>query len=109
MISEQDKSVRQFLLRTTTIGILLNLPPLLAQLMTLLKLDITPIILATLLWANTPLQYLGMASIFTQQQITFEEWGVSQAAPVVWVSVVLFWLFLAALISAISLLRISRR
>lgn len=78
------------------------------QLMALLKLDITPIILAALLWANIPLQYLGMASFFTQHQVTFDEWGVSQASPVVWLSIVLFWLLLAALISYVSLLRVSK-
>jgi len=100
--------VRPILLRTIIIGAFLNLPPLLMQLMALLKLDITPIILAALLWANIPLQYLGMASFFTQHQVTFDEWGVSQASPVVWLSIVLFWLLLAALISYVSLLRVSK-
>lgn len=100
--------MRPILLRTIIIGAFLNLPPLLMQLMALLKLDITPIILAALLWANIPLQYLGMASFFTQHQVTFDEWGVSQASPVVWLSIVLFWLLLAALISYVSLLRVSK-
>lgn len=76
--------------------------------MAFLKLDIFPIIFSALLWANIPLQYVGMASLFNQSQITFNEWGVSQASPVVWFSIVLFWLLVAALASYISLLRISR-
>ncbi|RUO80813.1 hypothetical protein CWI84_04310 [Idiomarina tyrosinivorans] len=94
--------------RTVKIGIFLNLPPLLMLLMGFLKLDIFPITFTALLWASIPLQYVGMASFFTESQITFNEWGVSQASPVVWLSIVLFWLLLAALISYISLLRIHR-
>lgn len=101
--------MKPILLRTIIIGAFLNLPPLLMQLMALLKLEITPIIFAALLWTNIPLQYLGMASFFTQRQVTFNEWGVSQASPVVWFSIALFWLLLAALISYISLLRISSK
>lgn len=98
----------QLLLRTVKVGTFLNLPPLLMLLMVFLNLDIFPITLTALLWANIPLQYVGMTSLFTQSQITFNEWGVSQASPVVWLSIVLFWLLLAALIGYISLLRISR-
>lgn len=101
-------NVSQLLVRTLKVGIFLNLPPLLMQLMALIKLDVFPVILAASLWTNIPLQYLGMESFFTQRQLTFNEWGVSPASPVVWVSIVAFWLLLAALISYISLLRISR-
>lgn len=73
-----------------------------------LKLDIFPIIFTALLWANIPLQYVGMESLFTQNQITFNEWGLSQAPPLVWFSIILFWLLIATLISYISLLRIRR-
>ncbi|OIN01532.1 hypothetical protein BFR57_05965 [Idiomarina sp. MD25a] len=101
--------MKYFLLRTIKIGIVLNLPPLLVALMVYLKLDIFPIIFTALLWASIPLQSFGMGSLFTESQITFNEWGVSQASPAVWVSIVMFWLLWAALISFISLLRISRK
>jgi hypothetical protein len=96
--------MKKLLSRTIKIGIVLNLPPLFLKLMLLAKLDIFPFIFSALLWANIPLQYLGIGSLFDSSQLTWGEFGVSQASPIVWSVIVLFWLIVAALISYVSLL-----
>lgn len=96
------------ILRALKLAGLLNLPPLLLLASTWLELEIFPLIVATGLWFNIPLQYLGMASFFDNAQLTVNAWGTSSADPSVLIIVVLFWLVTATVISYVSLLRISR-
>ena len=98
-----------FIKRTLKIGLVLNAPPVLLALSGLVNLDISPIIFAALLWTTIPLQYLGMASFFEPAQLQFETIGFATVSPSVWCSVVAFWLVIAALISYLSLLRVSKK
>ena len=96
-----------FFRRFVILAILFNLPPILAPLFGFIGLEPALLIASLLLWVNAPIM-VGLGALFDSTVITYGEFGVMQASPIVWLSILGFWLVIAGVLATISLMLSSK-
>ena len=77
---------------------LLNWPPLLFWIPSLLPLTFLPY----LFWINIPALFLGLAKIFGPAHYDVQEFGAIPQTVFAWTCIVVFWLFIAAMLTAMT-------
>ncbi len=95
--------VKNFLILT----VLLNWPPVLFQIPFFYPLTFFPI----LFWVNIPALWLGLAKVFGEGHYKVAEFGAMPLTAFAWIVLVVFWLFVAAVLTAINafFLRLSHK
>lgn len=85
-------SIRRFLI----LSLLFNLPPILV----VLKAGL--LFLPLLFWVNIPVLWTGLAEAMGEAHFKIEEFGALPQSATAYAVIVVFWLALAALITAIT-------
>lgn len=91
-----------FFRRLFILALLLNSPPIIAQIFIPIGLEPVLLIMFLTFWANIPLQ-LGLGHLIAEPDIVYGEFGVMDTSLAVIVTTVLFWVVCAAILSLFSL------